>query len=80
MTDIHLQPVFEIRPDRPDETRICLNCLGPREIDAARSTPGETHYQPCSACGAIGIRRQQDDYQQIHRKKTFKELYERRRS
>lgn len=55
---------------------ICIGCQAPREIDQAKCKPGEIHYLRC-ACGAIGILREDDRYQEIHRKKTFRESYER---
>jgi hypothetical protein len=36
---------------------VCYGCDGPREINPAGSIPGITNYKPCSACGAIGIKR-----------------------
>jgi hypothetical protein len=42
------------------EEHVCYGCDGPREINPARSIPGITNYKPCSACGAIGIKRKSD--------------------
>lgn len=68
-----MSPLFESR----DSRMICAGCGAPSEIDTDRSKPGEIHYQRC-ACGEIGIRRETDRYQQIHRKKTTVVPYEKR--
>ena len=49
---------------------ICFHCGAPAVIDPAKCKPGEFHYKPCSACGQVGIRRENDSYQEIHRKKA----------
>jgi hypothetical protein len=65
----------------PFELIVCYHCGTPKEVDHEKSVPGivayaEIHYKPCT-CGQTGIRRQNDLYQEIHRKKTNVAPYER---
>ncbi len=67
-------PLFGSR----DEVMICLGCGQEREIDVPQCLPGEIHYKPCIQCGpGVGITRKEDKFQVIHKKKSFRELYER---
>lgn len=64
---------------------LCIGCHAPREVDVDRCTPGVIPYQPCPTCGSvdasgnnIGIYREADRYQELHRKKAFRLPYEKR--
>lgn len=60
-----------------DETRICYHCgVGPAVIDASKCTPGETHFQPCSACGQVGTQAKHNLYQEFRRKKPKVPMYQ----
>ncbi len=61
----------------PAELMVCFHCGAPAEVDHPKCKPGEIHYQPCSACGQIGIRRDGDLYQELHKKKSLRLPYDR---
>lgn len=64
-----------------DPEYVCIRCGKPKtEEDIEARRPGITQYKPCSACGAVGMLRSNDTYQELHKKKTFRELYERSRT
>ncbi len=68
-------PLFGSR----DDLMICLGCGQEREIDPSKCLPGRIQYKLCP-CGEIGITRKDDKFQEIHKKKSFRELYERSRT
>ncbi len=61
---------------RQEERIVCFHCGIPSKIDRQKSKPGEFHYRPCAQCGLTGIRREGDRYQELHKKKSFREAYE----
>jgi len=48
---------------------VCDSCGAPSEPAIGPQFPGHTTYAPCSACGAVGIRRVVDQWQSPQIKK-----------
>ena len=62
------------------DVMICIHCGTPGQIDERIPTsPGVILYKPCVSCGKVGICREGDKYREIHKKKSFRESYEKSR-